>query len=212
MKCPLCRSKTISDYYNSKKTSYIQCSDCSLVFIPRDQLLSNEEEHARYELHDNSITNNGYVKYLSKIADKLEALNLTQLKILDFGSGKNAVLETVLHQRNIKCYSYDPLYDLGNSNLKFSYGVIVVCEVIEHIYNIYEEINLLSSLLDRGGYLLLRTELLLDNTDFSSWWYKEDVTHVNFFTPKAINKVVELIGGEVVDWNGNIIVIKKLTA
>lgn len=208
MNCPLCKSESILDYYKSKTTNYVQCSNCTLVFVPRDILLSMEEEKARYELHDNSIANSGYVKYLSKIVDKIESLNLKKLNVLDFGSGKNAVLQKILSQKKIMCSSYDPVYNLGNSFLKSSYNVIVVCEVIEHVYDIYKELKLLFSLIENGGYIILRTELLLENLDFSSWWYKEDITHVNFFTHQSIEKLAEIIGGKIIDYEKNTIVIK----
>lgn len=212
MICPLCHSKSITFFIKDKKRFFIQCQDCSLVFVPRNELLSSLEEQKRYNLHDNSIENRGYVKYLSEMADVLETLKISNPKVLDFGSGKNAVLEKILKKREILCQSYDPLYNLGMSTLNNYYDVVISCEVMEHVYNISKELKLISSVLKNGGYLILRTELFDDSIKFKSWWYKEDPTHINFFKPETIKKVSKILGGEIIWQKGSVVVLKIKTS
>lgn len=209
MKCPLCNNESVNAFSEDKRRVYFKCSNCSLAFVERSKLLSQSEERKRYDLHDNTLNNVGYVKYLSTIADIISDLNIKNPVVLDFGCGKNAVLETILTQKKITCISYDPLYNIGLDSLKKQYDIIVMYEVIEHAYDIGKELKLLSNLLKVDGILILRTEILEETNDFNNWWYKEDPTHVNFFAPKTLETVIEIINGEIVSREGNTVIIKK---
>lgn len=212
MSCPLCDSSLINQFAFDKRRSFLQCQDCGMVFVSRSELLSLDDEKARYDLHDNSYENEGYVKYLSGMVDEIEGLNILNPRILDFGCGKEAVLEKILKENNYDCFSYDPVYNIGNNwILDNNYDVIIVCEVIEHIYDISGSVELIKNLLTFDGYLILRTEILLDNINFSTWWYKEDPTHVNFFTPQAIKTLAQKIELDIIQLNGNIVLMHKKT-
>ncbi len=209
MICPLCSSIDIQDFFKDKRREYFKCSSCSLIFVDRDCLLSKEEEKERYDLHDNTINNSGYVRYLSDIPNIISNLNIKNPKVLDFGSGKNTVLEILLKREGFSCFSYDPLYNIGLDFLSQKFDIVVLFEVIEHAYNIENELDLISRLLKKGSVLILRTELLDDSVIFKNWWYKEDPTHVNFFNFQSIENVVEKVHGEIISRMNNICIIKK---
>lgn len=211
MICPLCFSKKINHYFSDSKREYQKCVNCDLVFVDTLSHLSLSEEKKRYDLHDNTSTNRGYVKYLDSMYQEICKLNITNPEVLDFGCGKNAVLESILKNSGVNCISYDPLYKIGMDSLNKLYDIVVFCEVIEHVSNLHEELLKISSLTKNSGYLILRTELLTNKIDFKSWWYKEDLTHINFLSPKTIDYVAEIIEGRILTSQGPITVIKKNT-
>ena len=44
---------------------YFQCNRCELIFRDPQTYLSHEEERKRYETHQNSMANKGYVQFLN---------------------------------------------------------------------------------------------------------------------------------------------------
>ncbi len=208
MKCKLCRSGNCYHFAKDSSREYVRCDNCTLVFVQKKDILSSIEEKSRYALHDNTIGNRDYVNYLNTFADNLTHIPVPNPKILDFGSGENSILTNILVNKGIDCIAYDPLYDIGNNTLNSTYDIIIMCEVIEHLKNIQKEVSLLSKLLSEIGYILIRTELLQDNMDFTDWWYTKDPTHINFFSAASIKAFGELLGKKTVySGNNNIIIL-----
>lgn len=187
MTCPLCNSSSISVFSEDKKRTYFKCLNCSFVFVDRDALLSLKEEKDRYDLHDNTISNKGYVNYLTSVVKLIDTVYEKDFSILDYGSGENAVLSTLLKQSGKSCCSYDPVYNIGMDCLDLTFDIIVLCEVIEHLHDIDKEMVLIESLLKEKGILIIRTEFVNNNVDFDKWWYKEDPTHINFFSSESMD-------------------------
>jgi len=208
--CPLCNSNTqslISQDERHRRPFYI-CPDCALISVPPQYHLSIQDELSRYALHDNTLSNKGYVDFLSEVADvavnivsEISHSNLSikdpkepPIKLLDFGCGKEAALCHLLRSRAIDCYPYDPLYDdLRLPNVVDKYDIIVACEVIEHLRDISCELRLMVSLLRPGGAIILRTRLYDGAPDFQNWWYAQDPTHINFFSGKTMEKLASSI-------------------
>jgi hypothetical protein len=86
---------------------------CGLIFVPASEHISREEEKKRYNLHDNSAYNEGYVNYLNEIVGIVCAKCSPSDRILDYGSGKNVVLTRLL-QDNCK------------NNLYFKIAIFIV--------------------------------------------------------------------------------------
>ena len=63
---------------------------------------------------------------------------------------------------------------------------IICCEVIEHFHSPSSEFALLRKLLKPGGSLLCMTHLLPKKTAFRNWYYKNDPTHVIFYSEENI--------------------------
>ena len=102
------------------------------MFVPPEFWLDENDERARYAHHDNSLANEGYVKFLGQVADVVAGLGAGQPRVLDFGSGEKAVLAEILRQRGFDCVAYDPLCSKGQAALRDRYDIVVLCEVIEH--------------------------------------------------------------------------------
>ena len=164
--------------------------------MPPRQQLGELEEKARYALHDNTTANSGYIGFLKETARVIDGLALANPRILDFGSGEHAVLEHLLVEQGISCVSFDPLYDIGRESLDHTYDVVVACEVVEHFRDPSREFELLGRLVKAGGYLIVRTQIRPIASEFSKWWYKEDPTHIMFYSVKTMEFVAGLASGE----------------
>ncbi len=62
------------------------------------------------------------------------------------------------------------------------YDFITATEVVEHLASPGRELARLWSLLEPGGWLGVMTKLARDREAFAGWHYKNDPTHVSFFS------------------------------
>jgi hypothetical protein len=168
------------------------CPRCGLVFVPENEWLSLDDERKRYQHHDNTALNHGYVVFLNEIVAQVEALGLAPGSILDFGSGEHAVLTDLLNARGLACTAYDPLY--GRIQLAGRYALVIVCEVIEHLRDLRGELARLQDLLEPDGKILVRTQPYPSVEKIPDWWYSRDPTHINFFSETALSYAAGLIG------------------
>ncbi|MDA1191923.1 MAG: hypothetical protein O3A46_09610, partial [Candidatus Poribacteria bacterium] len=67
--CHLCGDTATHLLKRRDNRDLYRCGACDLVFIPREQHVSIDEERAEYLLHDNTMACEGYVKmFEDKIA------------------------------------------------------------------------------------------------------------------------------------------------
>jgi len=71
---------------------------------------------------------------------------------------------------------------------------VACCEVIEHFYNPSKEFKLLKELLAPNAKLYCMTDIYNENTDFASWYYKNDATHVFFYHAKTFEWIQKEFG------------------
>ena len=205
--CPLCLSGRCSEHASDAARTYTVCLDCELVFVTEEHHVSEDEERARYELHDNSLDNDEYMNYLREFAGEMQRIPVAGPKVLDFGSGPARALEHILKEQQIECVSYDPMFGIGPEALDSTYDIVVVCETVEHLRKLRQEILLIKRLLNPGGHVMVRTELYNEGTDFETWWYAKDTTHVNFFRLTTMVRVGELLDRGMFYTNGRNVVI-----
>ena len=149
-------------------------------------LLSKEKEKERYQLHQNDVDDEGYQNFVSPLVDAvLKNFEADDLG-LDFGSGTNSVITSLLRKKGYNIETYDPFFDPNTNALEHTYDYIVSCEVIEHFYQPSKEFARLYSLLKPGGILFCKTNLYSSSINFESWWYKNDATHVFFYSDKTV--------------------------
>ncbi len=179
--CPICLTTQCRAYYQDKR-DYLFCPICSLVFVPKHQLLSANQEKAVYDLHENSIVDKGYQRFLERLSIPLcKRLKPNSLG-LDFGSGPTPTLSFMLENAGHTVNIYDPFYAPNNSVFDHKYDFIVATEVVEHLHHPGDELDLLWSCLKPGGTLGIMTKRVIDQQAFSNWHYKNDQTHVCFFS------------------------------
>jgi SAM-dependent methyltransferase len=193
MNCPLCSSSAVQLFDKDKFRTYRLCSDCRLISVPRNELLSKDEEKARYDLHENDESDQ-YRTYLSAIAKALLPQILAGSRGLDFGCGKSLMMEKILESHGLEVDSYDIYYHPRETVLEAEYDFILLSEVIEHLAAPLEVMTRLRSKLKPGGKFFLKTKLYPpDLMAFNSWPYKRDPTHIQFFDFTSLKKLGEII-------------------
>jgi hypothetical protein len=187
--CPLCN--TLSETFYKNEDAYYKCHNCYAVFVDKYNRVDKVLEQKRYELHQNSVEDKDYQKFVSPITSAI----LRDFKIgdkgLDFGAGTAPVLSKVLQDNNYSIKPYDPYFHNYPELLEQKYDYIGSCEVIEHFYNPYKEFKLLKKLLNPHAKLYCMTEIYSEKIDFASWYYKNDPTHVFFYHSKTFEWIKE---------------------
>ncbi len=181
--CPLCRAANVSQpYHEDKHRDYCYCRSCHLVFVPPAQFLSAEEEKAQYDLHRNNPADQGYRRFLGRLFTPMRARLRPGSRGLDFGSGPGPTLSVMFEEIGHSMAIYDQFYARDSSVLERTYEFITATEVLEHLHHPRKELDRLWGLLEPGGSLGVMTKLVRDPAAFARWHYKNDPTHVCFFS------------------------------
>ncbi len=200
--CPLCGEAKIAieGQRYALALEFAECPSCGLVFIPQRFHLSPAEEMKRYALHENTADNPSYIEYLTNIADDALRFSNGAKSALDFGSGENQVLTEILAGKGIACEAHDPAYGFSVAHGQFD--IVFAVEVLEHFRNPAQEIALISRLVKPSGTVYVRTRFCDGITDFSSWWYAKDRTHIRFYAIKTMRRIAAILGKNLV-WTNN---------
>ncbi len=191
--CPLCSGEAKLFYEETQ--SYFRCSTCMGVFVDKKDLIDRETEKEVYKQHDVDTDDKGYRKFVSPITEAIVKDFSPKAKGLDFGAGRSKIIWAILSEKGYKIKNYDPLFHKERALLEKKYDYISSCEVVEHFYNPYKEFVLLKNMLQEKGKIYIMTDLY-DDRDFSSWYYKNDPTHVFFYTKETFLWIVKEFGFE----------------
>lgn len=187
--CPLCGSSQTSFFHAGEKRVYHHCATCDLVFVPSPCFISSQEEKAKYDNHQNTPHNSGYVAFLNRLLDPLTKQLPEKSKGLDFGCGPGPTLSLLMQERGYDMDIYDPFYAPDTTVFEKRYDFITTTEVIEHMCDPRFELERLWSMLKSRGILGIMTAFRPD--DFASWYYKRDMTHIRFFTPETFDWIAQ---------------------
>lgn len=204
--CPLCYCQQNRFFYQDNRRQYFQCQQCQLVFADRQTLLSASEELAQYQLHQNDVADLGYRKFLQRLATPLlHALPDEKRKGLDFGCGPGPLLALMLTEAGHDMSVWDPFFAKDDTVLQHRYDFICCSEAIEHFVNPAQEWLLWLSLLKPAGILAIMTKRYSSAEAFANWHYKNDPTHVSFFSEHTFaylarrdGFLLQVIGNDVV--------------
>ena len=180
--CPLCRTENAGAFSQDKRRDYYQCRVCSLVFVPSQQFLSAEDEKKRYDLHRNSPEDLDYHRFLNRLLTPLQQRLSPGSTGLDFGSGPEPVLAGMFEDAGHSMTLYDHFYAPVPAALEKQYDFITATEVVEHLHDPKKELDRLWACLKPGGLLGIMTKCAVERGAFSQWHYKNDLTHVSFFS------------------------------
>ncbi len=189
MTCPLCHSdEKIRDFDIPVDKKYYLCGTCKLVYAHPQQYLSPEKELQRYSFHQNSLSDEGYVKFLRQVIDPALKYINPNMCGLDFGCGPNPVLSKLLKSNNINCDFYDPYFfpDIPDNR---KYDFVFATECFEHFFNPSSELQLISSMLNKNGILAIMTEFYPEEEKFADWYYIKDPTHVCFYNLEVLDYI-----------------------
>jgi SAM-dependent methyltransferase len=208
--CRLCGSEPLEKLdIIFKKRLYYLCNCCNLIQADEDTFPSAKDEKERYEMHQNSHTDMGYLNFLQQVIDPIMPYISADLKILDYGCGPNPVLAELLNDKGFICDIYDPLFysDFPND----TYDIIFSTECFEHFFHPIIDINKIISLLNSGGLLAIMTDTWHSIAQFKSWYYIRDLTHVSFYHEETIKYITNHFDFSIVHSDGErIFIIKKL--
>lgn len=191
--CPICQSSCAMES-DQKNRIYHICSSCRFTFLDKKFHISSDEEKKRYELHNNDPEDQGYRKWLSAFIDQaVKPYAASGSMILDYGSGPEPVLASLLREEGYSVQIYDKYF--APQEVSGSFAMITSTEVIEHVDDPIALLKKMKSLVIRGGHVSLKTSFRPSGDgDFFKWWYREDSTHISFFTVASIEKMAEITG------------------
>lgn len=207
--CPLCQSKEVSPFYSNQAEQYFNCAVCDLIFLSADNYLSDNEEKSRYELHNNDPEDLEYRQFLSKVLNPVISTVKQGAKGLDFGSGPGPTLSIMLEEQGFKVDLFDKYYANNPSVFNNQYDFITATEVLEHLHDPDQVLDDLFQLLTRSGVLAVMTSLHNYAGDFASWYYKNDPTHVCFYSKTTMNYLSIKFGATVKFYGQDVVLFVK---
>ncbi len=172
---------------------YGWCPVCHGVFMDRMSLPDERKEKAEYLIHNNDVSDPRYRNFVRPLVDLISAEHGQSTGGLDFGAGTGPVITRMLNEQGYSMNLWDPFFHPDEAPLQQKYGFIVACEVVEHFHHPHSSFQLLSRLLADGGSLYCRTSLLDGKTDFARWRYRQDITHVFFYSEHTVNWIARNI-------------------
>ena len=185
--CSLCQSDKTSHFHKEESRQFLICQNCEYVFVPKIYQLSEDDEKLRYDTHNNDPKDVRYRQFLSQLSEPLLKKISDNSLGLDFGSGPGPTLSIMLEDYGHKVALFDKFYAKDTSVFNRKYDFITATEVIEHLSNPLTEISRLIKCLNDGGYLAVMTQILTSKIDFSNWYYKNDPSHIGFFSKKTLS-------------------------
>ncbi|MDA8100371.1 MAG: class I SAM-dependent methyltransferase [Nitrospiraceae bacterium] len=199
----------MNEHSRDARREYLLCSACGLVFVPSRYFLSPEDEKKRYDLHRNSPDDRGYRRFLERLLHALHPRLAPASSGLDFGSGPEPLLAAVFREAGHAMTIYDPFYEPAPAALGRQYDFITASEVVEHLREPGRELDRLWNCLKPGGLLGIMTQPIVDRDAFPRWHYKNDLTHICFFSPGTFRLLAERWHAEIEFPEKDIAVFRK---
>ncbi|MFY0664638.1 MAG: class I SAM-dependent methyltransferase [Natronospirillum sp.] len=181
--CRLCHHTPLQPYAADRRRAYWYCFACHLVQVAAVDFLSAEEEKAQYDTHVNDVNDPRYRAFLSRTATPLLERLKKPGKGLDFGCGPGPLLAKMMTEAGHSVAVYDAFYHPDQQVLNRTYDFITATEVAEHLHAVDHWLDRLWDLLMPGGWLAVQTRQYVPADEFPNWYYKNDLTHVSFFSP-----------------------------
>lgn len=208
--CPLCKSFETGSFHTDRKKEFFRCEGCGLVFVPEKYHLSEIAEMARYDLHENTHDNQGYLNFLNRIYEVITGIVSDGSRGLDFGSGPKPVLAGLFSVGGYDISVYDVFYAPDRSVLKKKYDFITIVEVLEHLKHPEKELKMLWECLNPGGVIGIMTKFLpVKKGEFSKWSYKNDSTHIRFYSESVFKWVSNRFNSKLVFPADDIVLMYK---
>lgn len=205
--CHICGNFELEEYVDGTRR-FLRCGGmegCGIVFVHPECYLTPQKQSERYLLHRNILepadAKGGYRSFLAKFADTvLDYMRNTSTEhklssIFDYGSGPEPALMQLLTEYKLsgrladttEIRGWDPFFAPTTPFFKNGADLVLCLEVAEHFENPTEGFAGLARASRLGGIVALQTMIVPQNyTDFKNWWYKEDSTHVNFYSKNAL--------------------------
>ncbi len=208
--CPLCKTAGPTLFFKDKKRQYLCCPNCSLVFVPKEYWLTQEEQKAVYDLHENHAEDEGYRRFLSRLTRPLLNRLEPGQKGLDFGCGPGPALAAILNEKGHHTDCFDPFYFNTPKLLKKNYDFITATEVVEHLEDPAHTFELLFNRLNPKGWLGIMTKMVIDREAFKTWHYIRDLTHICFYRQDTFRYLANRFDTPVFFFENDVILFHKI--
>lgn len=96
-----------------------------------------------------------------------------------------------MEEKGFKMNLYDLYYHPQKESLDKQYDFICSTEVIEHIKDSKALLNLFLNCLKENGTIGIMTKLVSSQEAFSNWHYKNDQTHIRFFSKETFEWIAK---------------------
>lgn len=180
--CRLCETPAGNAFLNDRRRDYFQCPACRLIFVSPGQFLSPEHEKAEYDLHENLPDDPGYRRFLGRLFQPMQQRIPAGSRGLDFGSGPGPALSLMFEEVGHEMEIYDKFYARNPRVLDKQYDFITATEVVEHLHQPSQTLDQLWGCLKPVGWFGIMTKLSTGKEAFAKWHYKNDLTHVCFYS------------------------------
>ena len=207
--CPLCQGPDSRLFHRDKVRDYLRCPCCALIWVPPAFHLSRAAEKAEYDLHRNDPADPGYRRFLSRLFTPLQARLPAGARGLDFGCGPGPALAQMFREAGHPMALFDIFYADRPEVFTEYYDFITATEVVEHLAQPRRELERLYRLLLPGGTLGLMTKLALDRDAFARWHYKNDRSHVCFFSRATFGWLAQLWQAELEILGQDVILLRN---
>lgn len=207
--CRLCAGK-LASFFSNTHGNWLCCTGCGCILRDESEWPDSADEKARYDLHRNNKDDYGYLKFIAPILQAAEKdFKPGTHEGLDYGSGPEPVLSEKLRDFGFNMNCYDPFYSPQPEVLEKEYDFITCCEVMEHFRNPRFEFERLAALLKPGGMLYCKTALYENTIAFADWYYKNDPTHLFFYTRSGLAYIQKRFGFLEISVSPELIVFRK---
>ncbi|GJL65271.1 MAG: hypothetical protein NPIRA05_02420 [Nitrospirales bacterium] len=121
---------------------------------------------------------------------------------LDFGSGPGPTLSVMFEEAGHTVALYDYFYAHDPAVFQGTYDFVTASEVAEHLHDPQKELDSLWKILKPGGLLGIMTKRVYDQQAFTTWHYKNDLTHVCFYSQATFQWLAE-------KWHAQLMVVDR---
>ncbi|MGB0910247.1 MAG: class I SAM-dependent methyltransferase [Nitrospirales bacterium] len=208
--CPLCCATAINKtYHKDTRRRFYACEICQLVFVPPGDFLSPEAEKTAYDHHQNSPEDQAYRRFLNRLFSPMQKVLQPESLGLDFGSGPGPTLSVMFEEVGHTVAIYDCFYANDHSVLQQSYDFITASEVVEHLHHPRKELDDLWNILRPGGVFGIMTKRVYGHKAFMTWHYKNDLTHVCFYSVATFEWLANRWKAELTVSEKDVVLFKK---
>lgn len=207
--CLICREETVRQKAVIDGVAYYTCPRCKCIFKQRSAFPTPCAERERYLLHENDVEDTGYQIFVQPLVSSVQEEFPRGATGLDYGAGTGPVASKLLMEAGYSMSLYDPFFHNTPSVLNQEYDFIICCEVVEHFHDPLKEFNALYRYLVPGGTLFCMTERYDDALDFERWYYKNDPTHVVFYTEGTFKWLTAQVGFSHFELDGRLAKLTK---
>lgn len=199
-----CRFCLSSDIYrlSDARRRYWRCRTCGGISAAAECFLDSKAQRTRYLLHRNTLDSAGYEAFLRRfiepVASFMQSAGLPVRRVFDYGCGPEPALIELMRRSifpGADIRGWDPFFFPECVPFDGGADLVVCLEVAEHFEDVDSSFAGLCRLCRPGGIAAVGTmEVPADDGAFLSWWYKEDCTHVSFYSRKAISAAARRAG------------------